>query len=126
MLTSSLTRPVELSPQPGPARRELARMLVEAGWAGDVDAVSLAVHEAMVNSQRHAGGVVRATACLDDGAVVVTIIDRGRGFGVPASPEMPDAAAETGRGLYLIRRLASHVEVVRSGGETRLGMRFER
>ena len=126
MLTSSLTRPIELARQPAPARRELTRMLDDAGWDGDVDAVALAVHEAMVNSQRHAGGVTRATACLDGDAVVVTVSDRGGGFGVAESPSTPDAAAERGRGLFLIRRLATDVQVIRSGREVRLVLRFER
>ena len=126
MIASSLTRPVELSEQPGAARRQLARLLDDAGWDGDTDAVVLAVHEAMVNAQRHAGGVVHATAGLDGHAVVVQVADKGQGFRIPQSPDMPDAAAETGRGLYLIRRLAADARVVRSNGEVRLVLRFER
>ncbi|HEX2043927.1 MAG TPA: ATP-binding protein [Acidimicrobiales bacterium] len=126
MIAASLTRPVELSDQPAAARRQLARLLADAGWEGDTDAVVLAVHEAMVNSQRHAGGVTCATANLDHGALVVEVVDAGGGFGIPESPDMPDAAAETGRGLYLIRRLAADARVVRSDGEVRLVLRFER
>ena len=126
MLTSSPTRPLELSPQPAPARHQLTKLLAEAGWDGDIDAVVLAVHEAMVNAQRHAGGVTKATACLDGDAVVVTISDRGRGFGVAPSPPMPDISAERGRGLFLIRRLATDVQVDRAGREVRLVLRFER
>jgi anti-sigma regulatory factor (Ser/Thr protein kinase) len=126
MIASSLTRPVPLPAQPGAARRQLARLLDDAGWDGDADAVMLAVHEAMVNAQRHAGGVRRATAAVDGRTVVVEVTDRGKGFRMPDSPRMPDASAETGRGLYLIRRLADDVEVVNSGGEVRLVLRFER
>jgi anti-sigma regulatory factor (Ser/Thr protein kinase) len=126
MIASSLTRPVELSAEPAAARRQLARLLDDAAWDGDADAVVLAVHEAMVNSQRHAGGVSHATAGLDGRTVVVEVADKGGGFGVPESPDMPDAAAETGRGLYLIRRLATDAEVVRSNGEVCLVLRFER
>ncbi len=126
MIAASLTRPVALSDQPGAARRQLARLLDDAGWDGDTDAVVLAVHEAMVNAHRHAGGVTHATAGVDDGAVVVEVADRGRGFRIPESPDMPDAAAETGRGLYLIRRLAADAHVVRSNGEVCLVLRFER
>ena len=86
----------------------------------------LAVHEAMVNAQRHAGGVTSATAGLDGHTVVVEVVDKGRGFGIPDSPDMPDAAAETGRGLYLIRRLTADARVVRSDGEVRLVLRFDR
>ena len=126
MIASSLTRPVALSNHPAAARRQLTRMLDDAGWNGDTDAVLLAVHEAMVNAQRHAGGVTRATAGLDGRAVVVQVADKGKGFRLPESPDMPDAAAETGRGLYLIRRLAADAQVVRSNGEVRLVLRFER
>ena len=126
MIASSLTRPVELSEQPAAARRQLTRLMDDAGWDGDADAVVLAVHEAMVNAQRHAGGVTHATAGLDGRAVVVEVADNGRGFGLPQSPDMPDAAAETGRGLYLIRRLSADSHVIRSGGEVRLVLRFER
>jgi anti-sigma regulatory factor (Ser/Thr protein kinase) len=126
MIASSLTRPVELSEQPGAARRQLARLLDDAGWGGDRDAVVLAVHEAMVNSQRHGGGVTHATAGLDGRAVVVEVADNGEGFGIPETPDMPDAAAETGRGLYLIRRLAADAKVLRSNGEVSLVLRFER
>lgn len=126
MVATSLTPPVELSPHPAVARRELAHLLSERSWDGDVDAVVLAVHEAMVNAQRHAGGVSRVCARVDDGDLVVEVSDRGRGFGVPDAPQMPDTAAERGRGLYLIRRLASDAKVVRAGRDVCLHLRFER
>lgn len=124
MMATSLT-PVELSRQPAVARRELARLLGDATWGGDVDAVVLAVHEAMVNAQRHGGGVQRATAAFDGRDVVVEVSDRGRGFTIPESPDMPDAAAEHGRGLLLIRRLAADAHVVRTGRVVCLSLRFE-
>ncbi len=126
MIASSLTRPVELSDQPGAARRQLAAVLADAGWDGDTDAVLLAVHEAMVNAQRHGGGVTRATATVEDGTVVVEVVDRGQGFGVPDAPPMPDAVAERGRGLYLIRQLSTDARVERSGDDVCLVLRFER
>ena len=126
MIASSMTRPVELPAQPVAARRQLARLLDDVGWDGDIDAVILAVHEAMVNAHRHAGGVRRATAAVEGRTVVVEVADGGPGFGVPESPKMPDVSGETGRGLYLIRRLADQVEVVRSDGEVCLVLRFER
>ena len=80
MIASSLTRPVPLSPQPAAARHQVGRLLADAGWAGDPDTVILAVHEALVNSQRHAGGVTGATVAIDGSAVVVEVRDRGRGL----------------------------------------------
>jgi anti-sigma regulatory factor (Ser/Thr protein kinase) len=126
MASSSLTRPVELSSQPADARRELARLLAEEPWEGDVDGVILAVHEAMVNSQRHGGGVTRARACVDHDTVTIEISDRGRGFQVPPDPAGVDVTAERGRGLYLISHLADDVRVARAGADVRLTLRFER
>ena len=123
---SSLTRPVELPSQPTAARRELVRMLADAGWDGDVDDVVLAVHEAMVNASRHGGGLVRAAASVDRGGVTVEVCDRGRGFELPTAPDQPDWEAERGRGLFLIRRLADDVEVTRLGDDVCLLLRFGR
>ena len=99
-------------------------MLEDAQWSGDVDGAILAVHEAMVNSQRHGGGVTRAMAGFDGGSLVVRIFDRGKGFEVPDSPGLVDASAERGRGLFLIRHLASQVRVLRAGPDVQLVMTF--
>ena len=124
MVTSSLTRPVELPPQPTAARRELARLMGETHWAGDADAVVLAVHEAMVNAQRHAGGVAHAEAGFDGESLVVEVADRGPGFGLPTPCGVPDVDAERGRGLFLIQQLASDVRILRAGSENHLQLRF--
>jgi anti-sigma regulatory factor (Ser/Thr protein kinase) len=124
MAVSAVPRPVELSRQPAVARRELARMLDDTQWPGDTDGAVLAVHEAMVNSQRHGGGVTRATASFDGPALVVQISDQGRGFEVPESPELADATAERGRGLFLIRHLASDAHVERAGRDVQLVLTF--
>ena len=126
MAATSLTPPVELSPQPAVARRELTRLLADEAWAGDVDGVILAVHEAMVNAQRHGGGVTRARACVDRDTVTVEIADRGRGFKVPESPAVVEGNAERGRGLFLISHLATEARVARAGPDVCLTLRFER
>ena len=126
MIAPSCTRRVPLSTQPAEARRQMGQLLAESDWDGDADIVILAVHEAMVNAQRHAGGVTAATVSLDGPAVVVEVRDKGRGFDVPESPDMPDPAAERGRGLFLIRRLADRADVVKRNGEFCLSLRFER
>ena len=126
MASSSVTRPVELSPQPAAARRELTRLLADEAWDGDVDGVILAVHEAMVNSQRHGGGVVRASVCIDRDTVLAEISDRGRGYQLPETPGLADATAERGRGLFLIRHIATDAHVERSGADVCLTLRFER
>ena len=125
MPVSALPRPLELPSQPAAARRELAGLLADADWSGDADGAILAVHEAMVNAHRHGGGVVRATACFEGQALVVQITDRGEGFEVPQSPGVGDLAAERGRGLFLIRHLASEARVVRDGPEVQLILTFD-
>ncbi len=125
MPVSALSRPVDLSLQPGTARRELAGLLADVGWAGDVDGVVLAVHEAMVNAHRHGGRLTGATACFDEAALIVVITDRGHGFEVPSSPELADLAAERGRGLFLIRQLTSDARVVREGRDVHLILTFD-
>lgn len=124
MMVSALSRPVQLSSQPAVARRELAGMLREASWDGDADGVILAVHEAMVNAQRHGGGITRATAGFEGRNVVVEITDRGKDFSVPDSPAVADVGAETGRGLFLIRHLAADAKVVRTGRNVSLILTF--
>ena len=125
-MVSALHRAVELSPQPTLARRELRHLLADAGWDGDVDGVILAVHEAMVNAQRHGGGVTSVSAGFEGPALVVEVSDRGRGFQVPESPGTADITAERGRGLFLIRQLAADAQVVRTGGGVRLVLTFHR
>ena len=126
MAATSLTSSVELPPQPAVARRELARFLNDRSWDGDVDDVVLAVHEAMINAQRHGGGVTRVRAAVEEDDLMVEVSDRGGGFRVPRSSRMPDAAAERGRGLFLIRSLSSDARVVRAGRDVRLQLRFEK
>lgn len=124
MPVSAASRPVELSRQPAVARRELARILHDTAWPGDADGAILAVHEAMVNAQRHGGGVTRATAGFDGRSLVVQICDRGRGFEVPESPGLAGAGEERGRGLFLIRHLCSDAHVVRTGKDVQLVLTF--
>jgi anti-sigma regulatory factor (Ser/Thr protein kinase) len=124
MVASALSRPVALSPHPGAARRELADLLDDARWNGDVDGVMLAVHEAMVNAHRHGGGLTEATAGFDGDDLLVEVSDRGKGFEVPESPAVADPTAEKGRGLFLIRQLTADARVVRRGRDVHLVLRF--
>ena len=125
MNATAPTRSIALSAEAGLARRQVAQTLDDANWRGDVDGVLLAVHEALVNAQRHAGGVSQATACLEGDAFVVEVWDRGKGFRMPRSTAAPDTMAERGRGLFLMRQLATDVRVSRSAGEVGLRLRFE-
>lgn len=125
MSLTGLARPLDLSTQPAVARRQLQEMLSGAHWPGNVDGVLLAVHEALVNAQRHGGGASRAMACFDGESLLVEVWDRGGGFRIPRSKSVPDALAERGRGLFLMRRLATQVRVARAGREVGLRLTFD-
>lgn len=121
---SAHTRP--LSPDAARAREELQALLDAAAWPGDTDAVCLAVHEALMNSERHAGGATEAVARTEGTRVIVEIHDDGPGFDIDRhAREAPDPLAERGRGLWLISQLADGWQVDRRRGTTCLRLVFE-
>ncbi len=115
-----------LSLRPARARREVESLVLRNGWTRSDDVV-LALHEALVNAQRHAGGAVRAEACIDGTSLVLQVWDRGPGFDLdPYVRRPPDPMAERGRGLWLISQLATAVERRYHDDGVALVMRFER
>jgi serine/threonine-protein kinase RsbW len=121
-----------------PARPEylvLAR-LVLAGIARcrpiaaeDLADLKLAVTEACSNSMRHAyaeaGGEVEITYRIDDGAIVVEVVDAGHGFahdgGRDAQAELD---GEGGLGLAIVEALTDEVEIgPRADGGSRVAFR---
>ncbi len=110
---------------PGAARRELQSILEGADWPGDVESVLLAVHEALINSQRHAGGAVSARVCLDGKDVIVEVRDHGPGFDIAGHARRPpEVMAERGRGLWLISQIADSWDVREEDGQTCFSLRF--
>ena len=125
MNASSLEQTRPLSPRPALARHELRSLLESVRWPGDVESVVLAVHEAMINSERHAGGAHSARASLDGWDLIVEVRDGGPGFSVdPYAAGPPDAMAEQGRGLWIISQIAERWEVRHHKGQTSLRLRF--
>ena len=88
--------------------REVGRM---AGDEADLDACQLIFAELIGNSARHAPGPL--SIALEAGSdLVLHFIDEGPGFDY--DPKLPvDIWAESGRGLFLISRLAADVTVTR-------------
>lgn len=126
MNASGSARSHPLPPNATDARHELQALLDEAAWPGDSEAVCLAVHEAIMNSERHAGGATEAVARTEGTTVVVEIRDRGPGFDIDRhAQEAPDPLAERGRGLWLITQLADGWRVDSQRGDTRLCLRFD-
>ena len=123
-MPSPSAQTVTLPASPREARGELARVLAERRWPGDVDAVLLVVHEAIVNAHSHAGGPRQVRVTFDGPSLSVELCDAGPGFDVPEEPPMPDPGAERGRGLWLMRQMANDVEVRRDASGVRLHLRF--
>ena len=118
-------RHIQLSPEPAVARRQLERALSD-DWAGDLPDVLLAVSEALVNAQRHAGGARRAEAWVNGSSIVVHVCDRGQAFDpTPYTETPPDVMSERGRGLWLISQLAAACQVDREEDGGRLVLRFD-
>ena len=115
-----------LSLRPARARREVESLLLRHAWTG-ADDVVLALHEALVNAQRHAGGAVRAEVCIDGSSLMLQVWDRGPGFELdPYVRRPPHPMAERGRGLWLISQLATAVELRYHDDGVALVMRFDR
>ena len=125
MTATKLATNTPLSLRPSRARRQLEDLLSGERWAGDVDAVVLAMHEALINAQRHAGGASRVEARVNGDTLVVEVYDRGPGFQLPPQIEPPEPLAERGRGLWLMCRVSTRCEVRRDGDETCVHLRFE-
>jgi serine/threonine-protein kinase RsbW len=106
-----------------PARTEylIVARLALAGIArgtriddGALADLKLAVTEACGNAIRHAqptdGGVVKVDFDLEDGTIEIRVADAGPG--IHAVPdEEPDALAESGMGLAIIRALVDDFEI---------------
>jgi serine/threonine-protein kinase RsbW len=97
----------------------------EAGFLdGDLEAICLAVTEAVSNAIRHGSprgqeDTVELSVAASSSRLTITVHDRGPGF-VPDEYELPDplSFADHGRGLYLIHALMDEVEYRRSDGTT--------
>jgi anti-sigma regulatory factor (Ser/Thr protein kinase) len=93
------------------AREALRRSLDRAGVDRDTrDDLVLVLSEALANAMRHGSGEVEARWDIGDGAIDLTVVDRGGGFD-PGRPAMPPARAVSGRGLAVIDRLTDALEV---------------
>jgi anti-sigma regulatory factor (Ser/Thr protein kinase) len=103
--------------------------LAELGERADLDAVELALHEALANAISHGNQesiskAVRVTlAQHSNGGVVLVVKDCGEGFDANKVPDpLGDRLlSERGRGIFLMRQLVACVDFVYDQGtEVRL------
>jgi serine/threonine-protein kinase RsbW len=90
-------------------RRTVSAALAVAGVESDCLAeVEVALSEACTNVLVHAGtgGAYEVVINISDHQMTMDVIDFGAGFGIrEPGASMPDATAESGRGLALMRAL---------------------
>jgi serine phosphatase RsbU (regulator of sigma subunit)/anti-sigma regulatory factor (Ser/Thr protein kinase) len=107
------------------ARVGLEQLITRAGWSGDVDLVLIAVQEALINADRHGGGLREVGASVHGDLLTVVVADHGETFSaVPYTALPPDPLAERGRGLWLIGQITDHFEVDAEPDGTRLTLTF--
>lgn len=101
---------------------ERAEALVrEAGWPGpDVVRVALALGEAVGNAVEHGGSEwVRLDLALDGDTLTACVDDGGGGPSAARleAPRLPeDPFATSGRGLFILQRVADEVRLDEDGG----------
>jgi anti-sigma regulatory factor (Ser/Thr protein kinase) len=127
-MSSQLHRSLPAVPASVPAlRAAVAEFVGSAGVRGDhLDAVKLAVSEAVTNAVMHAyldadePGEVRVATCLRDGKVYVTVSDDGMGM----MPRLDSPGL--GVGLPFIADTADTLDIASSArGGTELRMSFQ-
>ena len=103
-------------------RREAVRWLGDHGLgAGDV---ALVVSELLANAVRAARARVTLDLALREQGLEVTVTDDGQGIGALPADSDPDLDAEGNRGLYLVRRLATDLELLPSPAGTTVRCRM--
>src|SRR5689334_24888967 len=93
--------------------------------------VELALVEACNNAIQHAPSEVAPQPVIVEvwigrAEIELRVIDHGPGFSWPGEIELPDPEMETGRGLYLIRRVMDSVRYERGAGKNALVLRRKR
>jgi anti-sigma regulatory factor (Ser/Thr protein kinase) len=103
-------------------RREAVRWLADHGLAaGDV---ALVVAELLANAVRAADARVSLELALGSDVLDVVVTDDGTGMDVLPADRNPDLDAEGSRGLFLVRRLASDLELLPSARGTTVRCRL--
>lgn len=107
------------------ARAKLKEFLSAADWLGDVDAILIAVQEALINAERHGGGLREVRTRLRSGVLEVQVADRGDPFDpAPYTAQEPDLLAERGRGWWLIAQLTVAYKVAVEAEGCRVHLEF--
>ncbi len=107
------------------ARGKLQEFLSAADWPGDADTALIAVQEALINAERHGGGLREVRTRLRGGALEVQVADHGAPFDpTPYTAHEPDLLAERGRGWWLIAQITADYDVASEAEGCRVSLVF--
>lgn len=81
---------------------------------GDFGAAELIFAELVGNVALHAPGSIIVDLQWLDYRPFLTVCDTGPGFELPPIPALPEDSSESGRGLYLVWKLAGNLKVYRT------------
>lgn len=104
------------------AERHLASLKVSAE---DATSVRIALAEALNNAIQYTcdpSRDVELELSLSGDLLKATVADHTAGFDLPASSELPDPEAESGRGIFIIRQVMDSVTYSRQPDVNRLVM----
>jgi anti-sigma regulatory factor (Ser/Thr protein kinase) len=94
----------------------LAYLQSRAGAGSDLEAAALIFGELVGNVVRHAPGPIAVDLYWEEDVAVLRVVDQGPGFDWSGSAEVPDALAESGRGLFIAGSIARELRVRRLNG----------
>jgi anti-sigma regulatory factor (Ser/Thr protein kinase) len=101
----------------GHRSRFVSSLRRHSGWAIDEYAASVVFSELVGNVATHSPGPIEIVLECNNRDIVLKVTDRGSGFRfAPALP--PDVLSEGGRGLYLVSKYATNVELNDAGPGT--------
>lgn len=96
------------------ARNDMLAYLVSRCCSNsDIDGAALIFGELVGNVVRHAPGAIAIELVWDGGAAVLQVTDYGPGFDWNGSAQLPEALAESGRGLFIAHSVATKLVVAK-------------
>ncbi len=106
---------VELTGDPADiprVRQDLREMAVRTGFAGRASDLVLMLDELVANALEHGGPPITVRA-WHDGRLIMTVSDTGGGFDQRSvlRTHPPAMLGKRGRGLWIVRQVADHVEI---------------
>jgi anti-sigma regulatory factor (Ser/Thr protein kinase) len=94
----------------------LAYLESHADGGSDIEAAALIFGELVGNVVRHAPGPIAIDLSWERGVAVLRVTDRGPGYRWNGAARLPDSTAESGRGLFIVYKVALRLRVSRVRG----------